>query len=234
MTADKLHDAIGLLPADLVAETDRKRSGKPKVISWKRYAALAACFVLVLSAGRFALLLAAPRGAGTTESAAAMDMPAAAAPMEAAPEAPAADVQHDIAAAVPAQPPVLTVSGKDASISVSFLSLDWEVPQEDGTTQATRVDAPVPEDTFDSCEGLEAKDGRIVLAWQLLPDSVTFRSWHRDGEAVIADVWEGGNALLPDGQGGYALPAAEGTRLYEITAHWPQGWAAYTFRVTAP
>lgn len=51
MTAEKLHDAIGLLPADLVAETDVKRTKKARIIPWKRYAAMAACFVLILFGG---------------------------------------------------------------------------------------------------------------------------------------------------------------------------------------
>lgn len=49
MTAEQLHDAIGLLPADLVAEADALRQSKPLRRShWKHYAAMAACFALVL------------------------------------------------------------------------------------------------------------------------------------------------------------------------------------------
>lgn len=51
MTVDKLHDAIGLLPGDLIAEADKKRNGRPKVIRWKRYAAMAACLALILYSG---------------------------------------------------------------------------------------------------------------------------------------------------------------------------------------
>lgn len=51
MTAEQLHDALTLLPADLVAEADRRRSGRPKVLRRKRYAAMAACFLLVFCGG---------------------------------------------------------------------------------------------------------------------------------------------------------------------------------------
>ena len=86
MTAETLQDAIGLLPADLVAEADLIRSRKAKIIPWKRYAAMAACFVLTLSCGLFAMKLFAPKGA--TE--AALQAPAAAAPLApVADEAPA-------------------------------------------------------------------------------------------------------------------------------------------------
>lgn len=92
MTAETLHDAIGLLPADLVAEADRIRTWKQRIIPWKRYAAMAACFAIVLSCGLFAMELFAPKGA--TETAA--QAPAAAAPL--APvtdEAPAEEIMKD-------------------------------------------------------------------------------------------------------------------------------------------
>lgn len=61
MTAEHIHDALTLLPADLVAETDRKRSGRPKVIVWKRYASMAACFALVLCTSLLCLHLFRPK-----------------------------------------------------------------------------------------------------------------------------------------------------------------------------
>lgn len=81
MTAEKLHDAIGLLPADLIAEADRRRQGKPRVIRWKRYAAMAACFALVLSCAWFASLVLMS-GGGAAESMKQTAAPAAAAPVE--------------------------------------------------------------------------------------------------------------------------------------------------------
>lgn len=46
MTAEQLHDAIGLLPADLVAQAEEARQGR-KTRPWKKLAAFAACFCLV-------------------------------------------------------------------------------------------------------------------------------------------------------------------------------------------
>lgn len=77
MTAETLQDAIGLLPADLIAETDRIRTRKRKIIPWKRYAAMAASFAIVLACGRFAMEFLTPKGA--TES--IPQAPAAAAPL---------------------------------------------------------------------------------------------------------------------------------------------------------
>lgn len=57
MTAEHIHDALTLLPADLIAEVDRKRAQKPKRIVWKRYAAMAACFAAVLCGSLFCMRL---------------------------------------------------------------------------------------------------------------------------------------------------------------------------------
>lgn len=94
MTAEQLHDALGLLPSDLIAEADARRCAPKKtVIRWQRWAAMAACAVLA-----FGCTLVAIRGGwidaagGTMEkSSVSEDMaavaepqaPAAAAPTEA-------------------------------------------------------------------------------------------------------------------------------------------------------
>lgn len=96
MTAEKLQDAIGLLPSDLIAATDRLRTApRSRVIQWKHWAAMAACFVLLMGAG----LVFQRKG---TKMEAAPEAPMAMAPKitlesameeapaeEAAPEAPA-------------------------------------------------------------------------------------------------------------------------------------------------
>lgn len=81
MTAHDLHDALNLLPGDLITATDRLR-GVPKirVIHWKRWVSLAACLVLVLSTAMVFGQRLLPFKGGSTESAA--QSPAAAAPME--------------------------------------------------------------------------------------------------------------------------------------------------------
>lgn len=91
MTAETLHDALTLLPTDLVAETDRKRNRKPVRVHWQRWAAMAACLAVILG---FGLLLRSRLLYGGAKSASAeMSLQAAAdnyAPEEAAAEVPAA------------------------------------------------------------------------------------------------------------------------------------------------
>lgn len=62
MTAEQIHDALTLLPSDLIEAADKKRSRKNKPIVWKRYAAMAACFALVACSSWFCLQLFGPKG----------------------------------------------------------------------------------------------------------------------------------------------------------------------------
>ena len=118
MTAEKLQDAIGQLPADLIAATDRLRTASgTRVIQWKRWAALAACLVLLLSTGRVFQREILPGMGAKTEAAPEAPMAMAPRPMEsqitadraapeaaveeAAPEAPA-EITDGIIAEAPA------------------------------------------------------------------------------------------------------------------------------------
>lgn len=100
MTAEQLHDALTLLPGDLVAEADKRRrkkfDSKPHVIRWQRFAAVAACLVLVMFAGRFCLAAFGPKG----KSAAMMEM--AAAPEAMMQDAQLADEQAEVGEEAPA------------------------------------------------------------------------------------------------------------------------------------
>lgn len=81
MTPEKLHEAIGLLPSDLVAEADRQRTQLPKrKPQIKHFAAMAACFAVILACGLFLSTL----GMGGSSKGAPMEM-AAEAPAAAAP-----------------------------------------------------------------------------------------------------------------------------------------------------
>lgn len=53
MNAEQFHDALTLLPEDLVAQADKFRSRRPKIIPWKRYAAVAACFAVLMTSAVF-------------------------------------------------------------------------------------------------------------------------------------------------------------------------------------
>lgn len=93
MNAEQFHDALTLLPEDLVAQADEFRSRKPKIIPWKQYTAVAACFSILLASAVFVYtkksapteMVAASYSAAKQEAADAapqMEAAAAEAPME--------------------------------------------------------------------------------------------------------------------------------------------------------
>ena len=98
MTAEKLHDALNLLPSDLLTATDQLRTApRAKIIPWKRLLPLAACFVLLMGIG---FLVRHEMLGHIMEKQAAPEAPAAMAPMPermeitsdaAVPQAPAMD-----------------------------------------------------------------------------------------------------------------------------------------------
>lgn len=70
MTADQFHDALTLLPTELLAETDRLRRcpAKPRRIPYARYACLAASLAVVLFCGWFVSGMFQTKGASSAES----------------------------------------------------------------------------------------------------------------------------------------------------------------------
>ncbi|MGI6264430.1 MAG: hypothetical protein ACOYJY_03070 [Acutalibacteraceae bacterium] len=82
MTSDRLIDALGLLDDDLIEEVDRLRQPRPKVIRWKRWAALAAAAVVAFAGvgamaaigiGPFAVTSDTAKNASTSENASPAD-----------------------------------------------------------------------------------------------------------------------------------------------------------------
>ena len=126
MTAEQLHDALGLLPSDLIQDADTWRcGGRKKVIHWRRYAALAACAILVLGCGLF--VFGQSRG-GSMDKVTMQENKAAA---QAAPEAPAAMAPDDAPAA--AEP--------ESAVGDAFNSLTKDAAAEEA--EATRCTPPV-------------------------------------------------------------------------------------------
>ena len=102
MTSEAFSDALTLLPEDLVARADDYRSRKPKIIPLRRYAALAACFAVLLTSAVYVSSLR-QKSAVTEMAAAAPVTVMQAGEAEAVEEAPRAE-----AAAVPSCPMVET------------------------------------------------------------------------------------------------------------------------------
>lgn len=90
MTPEHIHDALNLLPSDLITEADKFRANPRKApIRFRSWMATAACAALVLLLGTFAMQMLPLNMTKTAES-------IAEAPAAAAPEAPNAAVPEDM------------------------------------------------------------------------------------------------------------------------------------------
>lgn len=223
MTAEKLHDAIGMLPSDLIAEADKKRCRKPKVIHWRRYAAMAACFALVACAAWFASVALIPRGA--TESAAefaADSAPAAAAPMEQAAQEEAAPAES-------------VENGMSGSGTIT----------EDTTAAETRTAIPcerysTPDHRDSSVNSSSAPDTVLIRTRGELEDYLEDYSWRYDfsmlsvGISAYDDAWFANHDLLI-----LVVHAAHTDFPYTVTeiedarGKDPKGWDWYVFFTSA-
>ena len=201
MTAEQLHDAIGLLPGDLLEKTDRLRqSPRKKKTNVTRCLSAAACAVVVL--GGALLFRGVGQQKGAAFSAAAPAMEAAQmdeAPAEAAPKLQSAAPPMDAGAGSAADrsaavenaavwmPPALEVSWDDQSLIV-----------ESGEEVA-----------------ISAQDTQLRLTWQTPPEDVE-----------VTSIPEG-QAEFRDG----VLTLTAGTQSCEITASWPEGSGIYILNV---
>ena len=227
MTAEKLHDAIGMLPADLIAEADRKRCGKPKVIVWKRYAAMAACFALVACAAWFASVVLAPRGAAEPAMKYAADMaPAAAAPMEPAAEAPACEE------AAPEEPMENGVSGSgNAEKNRS------DTTAETSTITTCSVETPLKPSaaSFSSTSQVTLAISRTELETYLADKDWIYDFTNmREVCAAFDEAWfEDHDLLIMTVHAAYADVPYTVTSIEDTGGTDPKGWDWYVFYTTA-
>lgn len=157
MTTAQLHDAIGLLPVDLIAETDELRCRKQPRLHWQRYAAMAAAAVLVICGGVLSWRLlpgsrtaAAPEAAQFAADSASMAdeaLPGAQAPM--ADGAGADNGSPNLATASTlsvqyAATPALTEAAQAQPAFVSLITSveDWQTyrQQQEGSYDLTQLD----------------------------------------------------------------------------------------------
>lgn len=216
MTVDQLHDALTLLPADLVAQADRHR-GRPRRASfWRPLAAMAACLALVMGCGFFfftnVLRCGSSAPALSGDKAMAPTYAETAADNEALPEA--LPQEPDTGAAAEGflvQPPALTLTAGDSSLTVNCASCSWRSGEEDWATSGAAPTDP------ESLPLLDTETPEVSLSWPTVPESVTLQYRTEDVEIPVS---------------GETLTLEKGG-VYELTARWPEGEATYVFRMNA-
>lgn len=242
MKAEKLLDAIGMLPNDLIAQTDtlRSRPRKP-ALTRHRWAMAAACLVLVLAAGLLGMQLGMLSGKGGASEAAvelqqemapaAMNSLVREAPTEdAAPQAaqsekavpqesPAEDAvpraeaeEEPCAPASGFHPLTLTVTWKDGSITAEAGSYTLRETLPDGSESEALACGPHPLQV--NAEPAAVSEEMVLLNWAITPDRVTVRCWRAD-----ADVSEEGYSFSVLGVR-TGMPVFAEYQVYEITAEW--------------
>lgn len=202
MTAEQLHDAIGLLPADLLEKTDKLRQspGKKKAPVC-RYLSAAACAVVVLGGALLFRAVGQQKQAVTFSAAPAMEE----ALMD---EAPSAEQAPKLQAAAP---PMDAGAGStaDRSAAVENEAL-WMPPALEVCWGEQRLRVESGEEAALNTQGTQLR-----LSWQTPPEDVT-----------ITSVPEGQAAYM-DG----VLTLASGTQSCEITASWPEGSGTYLLQM---
>lgn len=202
MTAEQLHDAIGLLPADLLEKTDKLRQspGKKKVPVC-RYLSAAACAVVVLGGALLFRAVGQQKQAVTFSAAPAMEE----ALMD---EASSAEQAPKLQAAAP---PMDAGAGStaDRSAAVENEAL-WMPPALEVCWGEQRLRVESGEEAALNTQGTQLR-----LSWQTPPEDVT-----------ITSVPEGQAAYM-DG----VLTLASGTQRCEITASWPEGSGIYLLQM---
>lgn len=201
MTAEQLHDAIGLLPADLLEKTDKLRQspGKKKVPVC-RYLSAAACAVVVLGGALLFRAVGQQKQAVTFSAAPAMEEAQMdEAPAEAAPKLQLAPVPADAGAG----------TAEDRSATVENAAV-WTAPMLEVRWDEQFLLIGNGEEV-----SISAQDVQLRLTWQTPPEDV-----------AITSVPEGQAAYM-DG----VLTLASGTQSCEITASWPEGSGTYLLQM---
>ncbi len=237
MSAEKIQDALNLLPDDLLLETDALRQQKQrKPLVLKRLLPIAACFVLVVGA----LLVTMPLlDRKSTES--AMDqMAAAEAPMEyGQPESenvystgkfpdreleepnavvgqdnPARDEEKVTLDILLVAPPELVIRWDDQEVTVKSENYSWEYQDETGDRRLSAAGTARPMSEWKGDITLTTAAEALQLSWLMEPDAITVRCY---STARSSDTW---NVEFPAELDGNILTLNPNCQIYEITATW--------------
>lgn len=181
MTVHDLHDALNLLPADLITAADKRRTAPtPVMIRWTRWASAAACILLAVSAALVFQTNIRPGMGGKSEAAQApgamapemkedgivMEVPAE----EAAPEAPAADTAGNSSMQAAAEP------GMEEELCIDHSHRFAEATEEDRNAvgycgnMMTTVYLNGAEHTFAGTDSVTITD--ILINLEYTPDAV--------------------------------------------------------------
>ncbi len=210
MTVEELHDALTLLPADLVAEADKRRSRKPRVVLWHRWAAMAACLTLILSCGILYRQGKMRRPESCNQAPVAYD--AEAAPAEAAPQTPNQALpevaQGDFSRqkapeAVESESSVRTGTTGSGTVAPGILDIQWvqtplkdsaavnvsEEPQVTLISSGEKLEGYLTGRAYENVEALQEATGAFDEGWFSAHDLMMIRL-ACSADAAVTDIQE--------------------------------------------
>lgn len=201
MTAEQLHDAIGLLPGDLLEKTDQLRqSPRKKKAPVTRYLSAAACAAVVLGGALLFRAVGQQKGAAFSAAAPVMD----AAQMD---EAPAEQAPMLQSAQLPADAGAGSAADRSAAVENAAV---WMPPALEVSWDNQSLIVENGEEVT-----LSIREGELCLTWQTPPEDVKI--------TAIPEA----TAELRDG----VLTLTAGTQSCEITASWPEGRGSYILKI---
>lgn len=230
MKAEELMDAIGLLPADLIAAADRCRTNPgPKTARWRRWIWLAACFAVLLGAALAIPMSRLTNKNAKSEAASQMSMEIAAdvpgavngtiEPEEACPREDGAAVDAAPEEGI-THPMVLTISWGEECITVTSGNFTVEQQNSDGSTEVTTACGPHP--MAAKLEPILVAAEEVTLSWPEMPDAVSVLCWAEESAEPRELAPENGTMILKGRDS-----------VYEITATWKNSCtASYAVRLT--
>lgn len=256
MTADQLHDAIGLLPSDLLAQVDRCRSKKAPSPGRYRYLSLAACLALLVCGSLMYFIMGRLPMAGSKYSQTALNMAADSAACDDAPISGAGEITAQQSAGASDTSNSLTVD-RGAALSGSQDIPEPEVaaspPIPSGSVPVLQIQNSTLSVSPGSYEWtLTLPDGTVqsvIACGSYPPDEADKLPLLTASEQTLPLAWD--CDALPDSLtlrrwslDGEAMPEltvpddsislTSGDWIYEISASWPQGTASYAFRAVCP
>lgn len=256
MTADQLHDAIGMLPSDLLTQVDRCRTRKAPPPTKFRYLSLAACLALLICGSLLYFVMGGSPIFGSKYSQANLNMAADSAAYDDAPISGAGEITAQ-----------QTPGSSDTSNSLTVdrgpaLSGSQEIPEQEV--------AASPAITSDFVPVLQIQNSTLLVSpgsyeWTLtLPDGTSQSviacgayppdeadklplltaseqalplAWDCDAlpDSLTLRRWSLSGEAMPElSVSDYSLSLTSGDWIYEISASWPQGTVCYAFRAVCP
>lgn len=262
MTADQLHDAIGLLPPDLLAQTDSCRMRKTAPRPHYRYLSMAACLGLLVCGSLLYFVIGGLPMVGSKFSQTALNMAEDSAAYENASISGAGEITAQQYSIIPEADNPLQTPAIDRGPALSGSQVSPDSAPAAAAPRANTSSVPVlqiqnseqtllvspgsyewtltlPDGTAQStiaC-GSYPPDEADKLPLLTTSEQTLSLTWSCDAlpDSLTLRRWSPEGEAMPDlSVSDSSLSLVSGDWIYEISASWPVGTVSYPFRAVCP